>query len=567
MLLNHFLLSIAVSFTGLADPAGPRGPADSEEPIEWNARSVEHLLNRAGFGARREEIEDFVELGQADAVALLLEGPRVQPDPFFVEPRAPRDLTRSDRDSMLMEGAEGETRKTMVRRLKRNDQMQLIDYKSWWVERMLAGEDPLRERMTLFWHGYFTTSNRDVKSSYEMVRQNQFLREHALGRFGELLDGVSRDPAMLEYLDNDSNVRSHPNENFARELLELFTLGEGNYTEDDVRAAARAFTGWTDHGGEFKFRPKQHDFGRKTFLGVEGRLNGADIIRILLEQELCATRLAGRLLGYFEGEEPRAARLEEYASVLLETDYDIRAFLQKLFVDPRFYRREIVGNRIAGPVEFLVGHARRLGVRPPELLLVGGAAALGESLMEPPNVKGWEGGKSWITTSSLMLRGNLAGFLVGAVELSEVARDWEPDEGMAMDAGLPGERAEGAPMRGPASSRLRDPEGLSPRVFGSVFEGLRGSGRIRWKPRLNFSWRVKNSGAISDEQIVASMCADLLAIEVGADTLEYLRTVLEEQRRRDGVGFRNLLDLEADAERILRGLAHVILSLPEAQLN
>src|SRR5688572_1275588 len=300
-----------------------------------------------------------------------------------------------------------------MRELRDDDRAQVEDFLDWWAARMLADASPLRERMVLFWHGHFTSSMEVVKSSYEMIQQNQLFRRHALGSFRELLHGVARDPAMLVYLDNAASKKSHPNENFARELLELYTLGEGNYREEDVREVARAFTGYSQKNGRFFFDAGRHDKGQKRVLGTEGRLDGAGVVEILLAQEACARHLAHALLAFFEGREPAPERLDAYAERLRESGYRIDLFLRRLFLDPAFYADDVRAARVASPLDYLVGCARRLGVTPEPRLLVLGASLLGQRLFFPPSVRGWEGGEAWATGASLLLRGRMAGLLLG----------------------------------------------------------------------------------------------------------------------------------------------------------
>ncbi len=514
--------------------------------LVWDARAAEHLINRAGFGARPEEIARAVELGAEGFVDALLAGPGTEPARFPAERFDYRAAMRAvamsagsdDPQSRRLEFAEADG-------LRDADQAQRDRYLDFWMERLLAAEDPLRERMTLFWHGYFTSSYRDVKNSYELIAQNEFLRTNALGRFSDLVRGIARDPAMLEYLDNDSNRKGHPNENFARELMELFTLGEGHYGEHDVKEAARAFTGWTDEDGVFTFEWRRHDFGYKTVLGKTGRLDGDDVLDILLAQETCARFVAARLLGYFEGSKPVEERVAEYAALLRASEYDLASFLRHLFLDPRFYRAEIVGARVASPLDYLIGCARRLGLEPPGRFLALASAALGERLFDPPNVKGWEGGEAWITTASLIGRSNQVGALLGVVEARDVlgrgARRVDPDA----DSDTP-QDGDGA----------REP--------GSRNSGRLAAGTSRF---LDLSGRVGASGLARDEAIVDLLLSELLAVppspEIRSEALAFLATARGESPKREG---RRLVGREG-VEPVLRRLAHFILSLPDAHLN
>ncbi len=548
---------LALCAAALSASAAPLAPGAGDELV-WDLRAAEHLLNRAGFGARQAELELAVERGLDAVVDELLRGPRIPSDPYFARRVGPHDMDREEKIARLGAATDEPQRLKMRREFRRADLRQMNAYRGWWVDRMVAGEDPLRERMTLFWHGYFTSAYRNVKSSYELINQNQLIRDESLGNFGVLLDAVSRDPAMIEYLDSASNVRKHPNENFARELFELFTLGEGNYTEEDVQEAARAFTGWSDRDSEFRFRRSQHDFGKKNVLGVKGRLTGNHVIEIVLQRDECARFVAGRILTWFEGVEPDAQRLAKYAAILRKSDYEIAPLLGALFRDPDFYRDEIVGQRIASPIDFLVGHARRLGLRPPGQLIAICADALGQKLFDPPSVKGWDEGRAWITTSSMMTRANLAGLLTGEISLGEITGDWSAED-MALDPevfAMDMEESMRSQGGGPAARR-----------FGGLADVLKHAKPMRWSPEYYLAARLRRTGAVRDEQIVAHLSEELLAIPIEAETQDWLRMSLEEEREEMGIGWRHFLDSGVEAEASLRRLAQVVLSLPEAQLH
>ena len=549
------------------------------DPLEWNARAAEHLLNRAGFGARPAEIERAVRVGQAAFVEELLAG-YGEDEPFFLDP--PQRPARAEMAAMGPDA-----RREAQGRYRRKQRELLFQFSGWWIEEMLDGRHPLRERMTLFWHGYFTSSFREVRDAAAMVRQNELCREHALARFDQLLREMLRDPAMLAYLDNDQNRKASPNENLARELMELFTLGEGNYTEQDVKEAARALTGWQAREGEEAFfNRRQHDRGRKTVLGVSANLDADGLVDVLLEQPACPRWVAGKLLAWFEGREPREARLAEYAAHLKSSGWDVSAFLRKLFLDPQFYSEDVVGTRIAGPVEYLVGSCRRLGLEPPPQLVWLAAGQLGQRLFDPPNVKGWEGGAAWVTTSSLLQRGNYAGMLLGVVKLDDVLRpDPEMSPEMTMDEasmdendeGMDGvdegpsepresarERTGGEAQDGPAAARAR--ARIQAAGLGAELGGLRRLGEL-YRPSLNLSARCARAGAAGDAAILGHLCSELLAVEVTAPSRAVLARFLAQERGSLGVADGKLLEHQPGAEKLLRRLAHLILSLPEAQLH
>lgn len=359
-----------------------------------------HLLARTGFGATDAEIRDLAPLSHAQAVRRLLREARRAPvsaPPAWTD-EAPRPRIRP----RLMSTAQ----RKALRETARDQAMAL---KAWWYWEMIATPSPLTERMTLFWHNHFTSSLRKVRSPHLIYRQNALLRRHALGNFRELLHAVARDPAMIIYLDNATNRLGKPNENFARELLELFTLGEGQgYGEQDVKEAARAFTGWgiDPWSGEYVFRPGLHDDGVKTFLGRTGRWNGDDIIDILLDHPRVAVHITEKLWRELVSETPDPDAVARTAGRFRASGYDIKVALEAILLSPEFRDPAVRGTLIKSPVELLVGTVRtfRLPLRRRGALLPLIGRRLGQDLMNPPNVKGWPGGGAWITADSLLAR-------------------------------------------------------------------------------------------------------------------------------------------------------------------
>jgi uncharacterized protein (DUF1800 family) len=265
---------------------------------------------------------------------------------------------------------------------------------------MLKTNSPLREKLTLFWHGHFATSVHKVEDSELMQRQIDTLRRLAWGDFRELVLAVARDPAMLVWLDGESSTKQHPNENFSRELMELFTCGIGNYTERDVLEAARAFTGWHREGSEFTFHADDHDFDRKTFLGKSGRFDGGDVIDILMQQPTTSRFIGGKLLRFFATPQPSDEAVAEAGKLLDQTQLDIKWFLRELFMSAYFYSDTCYRRRIASPTELVVGAVRALGARMPAADMNNHIQAMGQELLAPPNVKGWDGEDAWINSST-----------------------------------------------------------------------------------------------------------------------------------------------------------------------
>jgi len=493
-----------------------------------------HLLNRAGFGGTSEQIDELVRMGRSRAVRRLLDGP---PGYGGANDLPPFEVTLDERpDRTVFMGLTPDERRKKAQEYRRADRQQLERFRSWWIDRMVKTEHPLVEKMVLFWHGHFTSSYRDVRNSYHMILQNELFRKHALGNFGELLHAVARDPAMLEYLDNNRNRKGKPNENFAREVMELFTLGIGNYTEKDIKEAARAFTGWTFRGNEFVVRRGQHDSGKKTVLGRTGRLDGTDVLDLLLDHPAAGRRMAGRLIGYFVGPDAPKGMVKRYARLLRRYRWNLKPVLAALFNDREFYREEVMCSRIMGPVEFVVSLSRRLGVKPPPPYLVQSAALLGQSLLDPPNVKGWEGGAAWITTSTLLLRGNLASYLVTGISPGRMRRDFTGEGGAGMTA----------------MQRITGLGRMIPRIGG------RGG---RWSPGLRIKTVIAAAGAETPEAIVDCLAACYLAVPLTDEARASLIAFCREAGTRASEEFR------VPTEYRLKRMVRILLSLPEAQLN
>jgi uncharacterized protein (DUF1800 family) len=382
---------------------GPWAPYEPSTQDPWDLRKVAHLHRRAGFGATWDELQRDLRAGLTASVNRLLDPPAVA----------------ASETQALDSLREGVLSSNELRRLK-----------AWWLYRMMFHPDPLREKMTLFWHGHFATSVDKVRSIALMLRQNELLRRHALEEFAPLLTEMIGDPAMLIWLDGGDSPRERPNENFAREFLELFTLGVGNYTEADIRQAARAFTGWVRErpgpspgvGGRptipsFQFVPRRFDDGEKTFLRQTGAWRSADIVRITLEQCTAAEFLVRKLYRFFisESAEPGADLLQPLAEELRTHRYSIRHVLGIVLRSRHFYAQAARRQRIKSPVDFCVGLARSLDVPRANLRLIVLATACdaqGQELFAPPNVKGWDGGRTWLTSTSVLERGNWSNDMV-----------------------------------------------------------------------------------------------------------------------------------------------------------
>ena len=519
--------------------------AHPQDAIEWNARAAEHLLNRAAFGGTTAEVEQAVADGLEATVDRLIA--RASGPGEGLASRAGRLRGEFALPQAMTSGPDFEPRDATLALIPDffsdrgvyNKVADVRGYSSAWIDSMYSGTDPLRDRMTIFWHGHFVSSYREVQSSRDMLHQLEFLRAHALSDLETLVQGIARDPAMLEYLNNDINVKASPNENWARELMELFTLGVGNYTEADIKEAARAFSGWTTRDHEFHFARDQHDYGPKTVLGVTGNLDGGLVIDVLLEREACANFLAGKLLAYFEGVDPSPERLDHYATLLRDGGYRFDDFVRTLFLDPQFYRPDVMGNRVAAPVEYFVGMARRMEVETPGDLLYVAAALSGQRLLAPPNVKGWREGFSWLNTGSVMQRSNYGGILLGEFDRELDAR------GVARE--LLATRRRG--FQGPYREYLC--------LIGWL-------GRENWDSELPAGAGLLGAESLGDSEAITLLVEQLLPVPVSAETVAELVTVAEELRYQTGT--QEIPLLGPGAEVLLEQLVHVILSLPEAQM-
>ncbi len=394
----------------------PYAPSSDDR---FDAVKAAHLLNRAGFGGTPREIEAVMEMGPGRAVDALLDFPDAAademsqsdvPDLSSIE-GSPRSFEERRK---LLAGKTEDERKALLQQFMMKNREALAATLQWWVRRMVDGPYPLQEKLTFFWHGHFTTSARDERSASAMWQQNETLRRNAAGNFRTFVRLVARDPAMLDYLNNQQNRKAHPNENFARELMELFTLGIGNYTENDIKEAARAFTGWAHDGDDFIFRRFDHDTAAKTFFGRTGNLDGDDVIEIILQHNACAPYIAGRLLGHFVQENPDPAICQSLGKLLRDSNYDLRPVLRTMFTSRLFYSPGVIGAQIKSPVQLVVGTLRLLDIEPPNPApLFAALDQMGQVPFAPPNVKGWPGGKTWISTSTLFVRYNTAVWLAG----------------------------------------------------------------------------------------------------------------------------------------------------------
>jgi len=398
---------------------------------KWNYATAAHLLNRAGFGGTPEEIEKLAAMSPADAVASFVDYDKIpntaEPPPDWAKPNPERykqvsrirSISQAETDSNMTEEqkrAAAEKRLEEVRQFQRQQAQEMQEARYDWINRMAFGNRPFQEKLALFWHGHFATSAVKVKDPYYMWLQIDTFRKKGSGNWLDLLDAMAKDPAMLIWLDQAQSVRQHPNENFARESMELFTLGEGHYTEKDVTEAARAMTGWSldRRDEEFVYRERIHDRGVKTVLGKIGNLDGHDVLEIIVAQPQAARFITAKLWKFFASDDAPDAKLSDaMADAFRAGGNNFSPFLRTLFSSEEFYSDAVMGNKIKSPVQWLVSTVRLLQRDlPPSLVATEMIRSLGQDLLRPPNVKGWDGGLSWITTNTLLARYNQAAILV-----------------------------------------------------------------------------------------------------------------------------------------------------------
>lgn len=363
-----------------------------------DAADARHLLARTGFGATAEGAAELALHTRAQAVDKILGNARTTattPGPAWLNDGKP---------AFPALGRLNAEERAAQQKLT-NEHVQQI--KAWWYDEMLATPSPFTERMTLFWHNHFTSSLRKTRSPVLHYRQNALLRRESLGSFATLLREVSRDPVMLDYLDNRLNRWERPNENFARELLELFTLGEGHYSEQDIKNAARAFTGWTTTPDRARFleNVRIHDPDSKTFLGRTGRFDGDDILKLILQQPRTAEFITEKLWREFISPTPDAKEVQRLAAVFRDWNYEIKPLMKAMLNSDAFWAQKNRGELIKSPVEFLVGTVRFFENTPVDGdSLARYSRRLGQDIFDPPNVKGWPGHTAWISTDTLLAR-------------------------------------------------------------------------------------------------------------------------------------------------------------------
>ena len=378
---------------------------------QLNQKEIQHLFWRAGFGINYSKIPELVNQTKENVVDALFNSSKLQtPLSFDFRP-----LKKASTKKTKLE-------KKQFRKLKIRT---LFELNKKWYDQMIHTDQILRERMTLFFHDHFAVN---LRQPFHAMNLNNILRNHALGSFELMLMEVSKSPAMLLFLNNRQNRKDSPNENFAREVMELFTLGRDNgYTEKDIKEAARAFTGWNfKKDGEFVFRKNQHDSGEKVFLGRKGNFKGEDIIGILLEEKQTSRYLCEKIYKYFVNPKVNDTHVNDLAEIFYESKYNLKTLMKTIFMSEWFYEDQNIGAKIKSPTELIVGLGRQFDVKfqnHQKLILL--QKKLNQTLFLPPNVAGWPGGKYWIDSSTLMIRLKLPSLMLTAGEL-----EWDEKEDM-----------------------------------------------------------------------------------------------------------------------------------------
>ena len=487
----------------------------------WTIFEAAHLLNRAGFGGSPTETRSFHALGRVKAVDSLI-SPAEPLDAFplpawsvgdqaLAGMRERRRVLRETRKAMS--GLPPEQAQTAKREafkiIQQENRQQALEAQAWWFRRMLKTQAPLREKITLFWHDHFATSIQKVKQPVFMMRQNELFRRSAFGSFKDLTQAILLDPAMMLYLDTQSSKKDMPNENFAREVMELFTLGEGHYTEQDIREAARAFTGYYLNQGEGKVRhnKRQWDPTDKTIFGKTGPFAGKDVINLIFEKKQAARFMAKKLWEFFVEENPSESALDALAESFQKADFQTGPLLREIFLSKEFYSESAIRSQIKSPLQYLIELLKQLEItEPPVGFPITAQMQLGQVLFMPPNVAGWDWGQAWINTNTLLTRYNLAGFLTkGAGEAGQFMSS-EKIKG-------PGPKRMGSGWDGPDYGKIAPrplQENPTDLVDSLVFRFFQGP--LPDKARKSFiEYATNKEGAIFTDKKTAELCHLMLS--------------------------------------------------------
>ncbi len=578
--------------------AAPALWKDDLQPLpteSWNRERAAHLLERAGFGATPSEVNRLAKMTAEQAVRSLVRYQSIKQtlpafeasdsfdpglDPFAVSRPAATDLAREKGEALGVKVKPSGNRRIQQVADRflywlRASKLETQRVAYWWANRMLLTERPLEEKMTLFWHGHFATSEEKVRDFRKMHLQNELFRAQATGNFRSLLIAVAKDPAMLAYLDAGVNVKGAPNENFAREIMELFTMGVGNYSELDIREAARAFTGWNYQGVKFVINPALHDNDPKTVLGRTGNFDGEQVIDIILSQPVTSEFVAGKIYPYFVREDLSPALRVRLGRLLRDANYEIAPFLETIFLSRDFYSDASVATRIKPPAELVISTYRKKGMKEvpgiPDFNEL--TDAMGQKLLFPPNVAGWAQGRSWITPGLLLLRGN---FVYDTVfpPIDFVANDRVPNEryqilSVAEKLSLGADvttatKPDGKDLTSMSMQADRD-EDFNTRLA-SYHAWRKAIEKVKPIPRttaqLDLSAMVRVAGCKTAREAVDHLLLRFVSVPVSSATRDGMVAMLEAD-----LGTADLKQADTYMEDALRNALHVILSLPAYQLG
>ena len=563
---------------------------------DWNAARAAHLIERAGFGDTPDAVARLATLDPARLVRDLVAPTGIDNshlaafdesgvfdetlDPFPPSRPAATDLAKEKGEALGVK-----IKPTGNRRLQpvanrffywlRASKLETQRLSNWWANRMLATKRPLEEKMALFWHGHFATSEDKVRDYRKMKKQLELFHTKGLGDFRELLTGVAQDPAMLAFLDAGVNVKGAPNENFAREIMELFTMGVGNYKEADIREGARAFTGWNFKGVNFVVNDAQHDGTEKNFLGQKGNFNGIEAIEIILKQPVTAEFVAARIHRFFVRDEISPELRKRLGEILRTNGYKIAPLLETIFLSKDFYSSASCGTHIKSPVELVISTYKKLGLAeiPGVPDFHESTSALGQTLFWPPTVAGWAQGRSWITPGLLIERGNFARDVVFP-DIAFIPHDRHPG-GDYQIVQVSERLARGLDIAA-ATSSDKDVMATSNMMadrdedFNTRYASYRGwqMALERVKPLPRHTARLDLTKLIQDNKLKSATDAvDFLVkrMFIVAPSPE-ARTRLAQHLEQE-LGTSDLTQAGTYMEESLRSLLHLILSQPEYQLD
>jgi len=581
-------------------PASWQGDLTPISADDWSYDRAAHLLERAGFGGTPEEIAALAAMTPEAAVGHLVDYEAVGND--HLPPFEPSDIhdpglvgfPPSRPATTELAKATGEALGVQVkpsgnRPLQpvvnkffywlRASMLETRRVAYWWADRMLNTRRPLEEKMTLFWHGHFATSEDKVRDFRKMLRQNQTFRRHATGDFRDLVVAIAQDPAMLHFLDAGVNVKGAPNENFAREIMELFTMGVGNYSETDIREAARAFTGWNAEDLTFVVHAEQHDDGAKEVLGRHGDFDGVEVIDIIMAQPATADFIAGKLYWYLVREDLDPELQAELGAILRAADYQLKPLLRTIFLSRDFYSPASMGTHIKSPVEIVISTYKKLGatVIPGIPDFNEATAAMGQALFWPPTVAGWAQGRSWITPGLLLERGNFA-LEVLFPDIGFVPHDRHSPDPTILEvherirqgydvtsATVPGGGDGGGGMMAESNMLADRDEDFNTR-YGSYRGWQMAIARVKPIPRIaaevDLAAMVRAEGLTTTPQVIDHFLLRFMSVPIGTAERQMLIDFLDQE-----LGTSDVVRADSYLDEPLRMLVHLIMSQPEYQLG